>query len=245
MTTVDLKLEICNLVKLQKIDSEIYTLSEEKAGKPEEIKSAEASYEAKKTHMQELEQVALDLQKKRKEEELTLGTNEENRKKLQSQLYSLKTNKEYQTMLQEIDGSKADASVIEDRILRLFEENDKFKIEIEKEKGVLEEEEKILNANKKKIDDRVKEIDDRLAQLQAQRKQVTPNIGAKVLVQYERILANRDGLAIVGVGTETCMGCNMQVPPQVINLIKMYNRLITCEVCNRILYVPEDINEQA
>lgn len=243
MPAVDLKREISNLVKLQKIDSEIYSLTEEKAAKPEEIKVVEASYEAKKTHMQELEKKSLDIQKKRKEEELALGANEENRKKLQTQLYSLKTNKEYQAMLQQIDDSKADASVIEDRILRLFEENDKLKVEIDKEKAVLIEEEKTAGAEKKKIADRIKEIDDRLAQLDAQRKQILPNIGPKVLAQYERILANREGLAIVGVGSETCMGCNMQVPPQVINLIKMYERLITCEVCNRILYVPDDVEE--
>ncbi|MCX5697310.1 MAG: C4-type zinc ribbon domain-containing protein [Candidatus Omnitrophica bacterium] len=243
MSPNDLKHAISNLVSLQKIDSEIYALNEEKAAKPEEIKALDASYEAKKTHMQELEKTSLDIQKKRKEEELTLAGNEENRKKLQTQLYSLKTNKEYQTMLQQIDDSKADASVIEDRILRLFDENDKFKSEVDKEKTVLAQEEKVSNEMKARIQSRVKEIDDRLAQLDAQRRQVLPNIGAKVLAQYERILANRDGLAIVGVGEETCLGCNMQVPPQVINLIKMYERLITCEVCNRILYVPGDIEK--
>jgi len=32
----------------------------------------------------------------------------------------------------------------------------------------------------------------------------------------------------------------MFVPPQVINLIKMYERIITCEVCNRMLYIEEE-----
>jgi predicted nucleic acid-binding Zn-ribbon protein len=241
LPSIDLKRAISNLVKLQKIDSEIYALNEEKAAKPGEIKSLEASYEEKKTQMSQLEKGVLDLQKKRKEEELALASNEENRKKLQTQLYSLKTNKEYQAMLQQIEDSKADASVIEDRILRIFEENDKLKADMDKEKAVLVEEERLLSQGKKKIEDRVKEINERLAQLDVQRKQVVPDIGTKILAQYERILANRDGLAIAGVGEGTCLGCNMQVPPQVINLIKMYDRLVTCEVCNRILYVPEDI----
>ncbi len=243
MASVDLKHEIYNLAGLQKIDSEIYALNEEKSLKPEEIKALESAYEEKKAHLGEIEKVSLDIQKKRKEEELTLAANEENRKKLQTQLYSLKTNKEYQTMLQQINDSKTDALVIEDRILRLFEENDKLKSEVDKEKTVLAQEEKVSNEIKESIQSRVKEIDERLAQLDAQRRQILPNIGAKVLAQYERILANRDGLAIVGVGEETCLGCNMQVPPQVINLIKMYERLITCEVCNRILYVPGDIEK--
>ena len=32
----------------------------------------------------------------------------------------------------------------------------------------------------------------------------------------------------------------MFVPPQVINLIRMYECIITCEVCNRILYIENE-----
>ena len=239
MPAVDLKSQLTNLVKLQAVDSEIYSLRNEKEVKPQEIKTLEAAYEAKKQGLAELEEKLLDLQKQRKDFELELASKEEATKKLQSQLFSLKTNKEYSTMLQQIQGSKADASVIEDKILQTFEQADKIKNETEQEKLKLEEEEKVFLGQKKIVDDRMKEIDDRLAQLDAQRKQVIPGIDHKILSQYERILSNRDGLAIVTVKDDSCKGCNMLVPPQVINLIKMYERIITCEICNRILYVEE------
>jgi predicted nucleic acid-binding Zn-ribbon protein len=98
-----------------------------------------------------------------------------------------------------------------------------------------------LNLKKKEIQDRIREIDDRIAQLEVQRKQVMPNLDQKIISQYERILLNRDGLAIVTVKDNSCQGCNMFVPPQVINLIKMYESIITCEVCNRILYITDEI----
>jgi uncharacterized protein len=60
-----------------------------------------------------------------------------------------------------------------------------------------------------------------------------------MLKEYERILLSREGLAIVTVKDNSCGGCHMLVPPQVINLIKMYEHIITCEVCNRILYIKE------
>jgi predicted nucleic acid-binding Zn-ribbon protein len=241
MSAVDLKSQIANLVKLQKIDAEIYALKEERVLKPDELKVLESSFAIKKVHLGELEKSSLELQKKRKEEELALAVNEENQKKLQSQLYALKTNKEYQTMLQEIKDAKADASLIEDKILQNLEEGDRLKAEVEKEKTLLAREEMLFVREKKKIEERLNEIADRLAQLEAQRKQVIPAIELKVLAQYERILNNRDGLAIVGVKDNSCQGCNMLVPPQVINLVKMYERLITCEVCNRILYVQAEV----
>jgi predicted nucleic acid-binding Zn-ribbon protein len=239
LTTVDLKSQITSLVKLQAVDTEIYSLRHEKETKPIEFKAIEAVFEEKKQHMASLEKNLLDLQKQRKDKELELASKEEAAKKLQAQLYSLKTNKEYQAMLQQIQDAKADASVIEDSILELFEKADKIKNEIEQEKARLREEEKIFLEQKKKIEERIKQIDDRLSQLEAQRQQIVPEVESKLLVQYERILTSRDGLAIVAVKDNSCKGCNMFVPPQVINLIKMYERIITCEVCNRILYIEE------
>lgn len=234
---MELKQQLGNLIKLQTLDSEIYALKNEKEAKPQEASALEAAFEEKKLHLAGLEKNLLDLQKQRKEKELELGSKEEGAKKLQTQLYSLKTNKEYQAMLQQIEESKADGSVIEDKILEILDQTDKVKAETEKEKHKLQEEEKVFLAQKKKIEDRVKEIDDRLSQLDAQRKQALPDLDAKILSQYDRILLSRDGLAIVTVKDNSCQGCNMFVPPQVINLIQMYERIITCEVCNRILYI--------
>ena len=241
MKTINLKEQLNNLIQLQKIDSEIYALKAEKESKPQEIKALEASFEEKKQALAVIEKNSLDLQKQKKERELELGSKEESIKKLQTQLYSLKTNKDYQAMLQQIEGTKADVSVIEDKILGFIEQIDKVKSESDREKQILQEEEKVLNFKKNEIQDRLKEIDGRIAQLEAQRKQVMPNLDKKIISQYERILFNRDGLAIVTVKDNSCQGCNMFVPPHVINLIKMYERIITCEVCNRILYITDEI----
>ena len=240
MPATDLKSQINILVKLQTIDSEIYGLRSEKEAKPQEIMAIETSFEEKKQHLADIEKKSLDLQRQRKDEELELGTKEEGVKKLQTQLYSLKTNKEYQAMLQQIQDAKADASVIEDKILEFLDQIDKVKVEIENEKTRIKEEEKVFTEEKKKIEDRIRQIDDRLVQLEAGRQQIVPEIEPKILGQYERILLNRDSLAIVGVKDNSCQGCNMFVPPQVINLIKMYERIITCEICNRILFIPDE-----
>jgi len=234
---VDLKSQLSELIQLQTIDSEIYVLKNEKESKPKEIEAIDAAFEEKKKNLASLEETLLSFHKQRKDKELELASKEISAKKLETQLYQLKTNKEYQAMLQQIQDAKADASVIEDQILGLFEQADKIKNDSSQEKLRLQEEEKVVQGEKKNIHDRIKEIDERIAQLESQRKQITPGIDKKILSQYERILLNRDGLAIVNVKDNSCGGCNMFVPPQVINLIRMYECIITCEVCNRMLYI--------
>ncbi|MDD5097184.1 MAG: C4-type zinc ribbon domain-containing protein [Candidatus Omnitrophica bacterium] len=239
MGTVDLKTQIIGLVNLQEVDSEIYSLKNEKEAKPLEIKAIESAFDEKKANLAQLEKKSLDLQKQRKEKELELGSKEEAGKKLQGQLYSLKTNKEYQTMLQQIQDAKADGELVEEKILILFEEADNVKKEIAQENIKIKEEEKVFLEQKNKIQIRISEIDEKLAGLESKRKQLTPGLDTKVFSAYERILNSRDGLAIVTVIDNSCAGCHMNVPPQVINLIKMYERIVTCEVCNRILYIKE------
>jgi len=239
---LNLKEQITNLLKLQKIDSEIYALRMEGELCPERIRMLAASFEEKKKNLTLLEKGYLDLQKQKKERELDIGSKEAGSKKLQEQLFKLKTNKEYQTMLQQMQAAKADISVIEDKILELMEEMDNTKLEIDKEKQKLQEEEKAHNQQKQGIEGRIKEIDERIGQLDAQRKQVIPDIESKLRAQYERILTNRAGLAIAAVKSSSCGGCNMFVTPQKINLVKMYDNVITCEMCNRILYLEEEIS---
>lgn len=242
MPEQNLKEQLGKLVELQKLDTEIYSLKQEKEAKPEQIKALEAVFTQKKESLNSLEKASLDLQKKKKDYELELSTSEESTKKLQTQLYSLKTNKEYQAMLKQIADTKADASVIEDKILGVLDEMDKLKGKVDEEKAHLKQEEATFNDEKKKVEVRIKEIDEKLATLETQRKQVTPAIEPKIITAYERILSNRDGLAIVSVVNNSCGGCNMFVPPQVINLIKMYEHIITCEFCNRMLYVNDEGN---
>ena len=127
----------------------------------------------------------------------------------------------------------------EEKILISFEESDKIKAQIDSENLKLKDEERIFLQQKKAVESRIEEIGGRLNQLDAQRKQIIPSIDPKMLQEYERILHSRGGLAIVTVKDNSCGGCHMLVPPQVINLIQMYEHIITCEVCNRILYIKE------
>ena len=70
-----------------------------------------------------------------------------------------------------------------------------------------------------------------------------PGLAAKVdksfLSKYERLIKNRDGLAIVGVVNAACQGCFRVLPPQITNEIRMKQDLVFCEHCARILYIEE------
>ncbi len=106
-------------------------------------------------------------------------------------------------------------------------------------KEFLKEEESKLNEEKKRLNEEAARIKTELGNLKTQRAELALKVDKDILKKYERIIKNRDGLAVVPVANESCQGCFRIMPPQVINEIKMKSDLIFCENCTRILYIEE------
>jgi predicted nucleic acid-binding Zn-ribbon protein len=227
------------LVELQALDTEIlrreYLLSE----MPENIRALDERFKEKSANLKALEDGVKALLVKRKEKENDLESKEGSIKKLQTQLYQLKTNKEYATMQEEIARIKADNSVIEEEILKIFDQVDAENQKITKEKEFLKGEESKLNTEKRNAEEATKRINEEVASLKAQRAALTQQVEKSVLAKYERIMKSKDGLAVVPVVGESCQGCFRIMPPQVIHEIRMKKDLVVCENCARILYINE------
>ena len=240
MQKVNVEEQLPQLMKLQALDAQLYRLRREREAKPKLIEELETRRNEEEAAVKAIEEKTKANQVKRKQRELDLSSKEEGIKKLQAQLYQLKTNKEYQTMQHEIEGQKADNSRIEDEILMLMEDAETLDKELVKEKALFAEAEKHLIEDKKKIEAEIASLDGEISNLEAQRKEVSALVDKKVLAHYEKVLANRDGLALAAVKSHSCQGCFMNLPPQVINEIKMRDKIVTCESCARILYIENE-----
>ena|SRR3989338_902695 len=236
-----IKEQIGLLIGLQAIDSQIYALNKEKASIPGRLKSIDEALESEKTSIKQAEENLKNLQLKLKEKEIGLQQKEEQIKKLQGQLYTLKTNKEYSTMLTEIEGVKADNSLIEEDIIKLMDETELAKKKISEEKELFKAEELKAQKEKELIDIKAREIETGLSALNEQRAAIIPSIEKHVISRYERILKNKDGLAIVNVENGSCGGCHMNLPPQVVSDVKMREDIVVCDSCLRMLYIEDHV----
>lgn len=234
--TATINEQIKILAELQKIDVQIYGLKKELEAHPAIQKKADEDFERKKSSLKAAEAKLKDAQVRQKEKENDLLSKEEKIKKLQSQLYQLKTNKEYSAMELEIKGLKADNSLLEEEILKMFDAVEGAKAEVAAEKAKLSSEE----TKHKEASDVLKKEEERIraavAEFDEKRKSYLPNIEPKLLSQYEKLLKSREGLALAPVKNNSCGGCHLGLPPQVINEIQMHDKLIVCESCARILY---------
>lgn len=236
-----IKEQIGLLINLQAIDGQIYAMSKEKASMPGHLKSIDEALELKKTSIKQAEENLKNIQLKQKEKEVILQQKEEQIKKLQGQLYTLKTNKEYSTMLAEIAGIKADNSLIEEDIIKFMDEIDLAKKKISEEKEIFKIEEVKAQKEKEVISLKAEEIEAKLTELNEKRSAITPNIEKQILSRYDKILKNKAGLAIVYIKDNSCGGCHMNLPPQVISDVKLREDVVVCGSCLRMLYVEDDV----
>lgn len=241
VTSVSIKEQIKKLVELQKSDVDIYAFKRELEEKPARIEELKEKFEQKKATLKELEEKLKVVQVELKNYELDLKQKEDLIVKGDQSLGLLKTNKEYQAKLYEIENFKADKSIIEEKMLLIFDDIEDVRKKIELEKANVAVQEKGYLQEKKTVDDEVAVIKDRITVLESQRNQLIPGVHPDYLKRYERILQNKDGLAIVAVKNHACGGCFMNVTEQLMNQIRMHDQVITCDMCARMLYLEESL----
>ena len=216
---MDIAHQIDKLIQLQEMDSVIYKLKVDVSEKPLMIAELKHKIEQEKKAFEDSKSSIKHLQARRKEKEIDLGTKEEQINKLNSQLFKLKTNKEYETMQLEIGKLKADSSVLEEDILKLMEDTDQADVVLKESQNQLGTKEQELNSQIKRIEDEIKVLEAELVNYDEKRKGIVFEIDPKVLSSYEKILDVKEGLALVPIVNDACGGCYMHLPPQVLSLI--------------------------
>ena len=147
-------------------------------------------------------------------------------------------------MLAEMDAVKADISSIEERILEILTDIDYATEEIASAEKTVREEEDAVRDNKIRLEKELQEVKQELDKRRQMRLELIPGVDEDLYQLYEKIrMAKKDGPGAVPVVNDSCGGCFMQIPAQVVNELIAGDRIITCQSCSRILYWQENVRE--
>jgi len=203
---------------------------------PEKIIQMDDEFGACNASMEESRIKLEELNKRHSEKEEKLKRGIDTLKKTKERLLEVKTNKEYQAILKEIETIEKKNSEIEDEIISSMEEIDHVRVE-------LKEKEKDFNAykldyekEKKKIAEEISQIDSELSESQQKSNDLRKQVRIELQKRYETIKGARNGLAVVPVWKEVCGGCHMNIPPQLYIELQRSAELLSCPNCNRIMY---------
>ncbi len=149
--------------------------------------------------------------------------------------------KEFSAAQRELDGSRESIATRQAEIAKLVEAIEgKEKLLVERDNDV-----KTLRASVEKDTEQAKsrmsELEGKIAALKTDRDKIAKDVRPDVLKRYSAIRMRR-GIAMASVVGGTCRGCNMNIPPQLYNVLQRGTTIEICPYCHRIIYWEEIMN---
>jgi predicted nucleic acid-binding Zn-ribbon protein len=231
-----LKQELALLIELQKTELSAGRIIAKKKELPDRMSRLEEEFNACLAAVEKEREKLETLRKGKREKDAHLQKGQDTLKRSRERLFEVKTNKEYQSVLKEIEILEEKNSGMEDEIISLLDELDRLETSLKKQEVELDARRLRHEEEKRKATEELDALARDLDVCIRKSGEMKKNIPADILRKYEQIKNIRRGVAVVAVWKEICDGCHMSIPPQLYNQLQKAATLITCPNCNRIIY---------
>jgi predicted nucleic acid-binding Zn-ribbon protein len=237
--------ELQKLIQLQDIDVRAFDLTDRLEAIPAERQQIEEQFRQEAADYLGLEEQLSEARAERRRVEADLAQYEGQHEKFKSDLMRVRNQKEYGTILREIDATKKSIGALETEALQFMEKIEELDKRIADQAPDFARHRAEVDATLGGLDAEVERINSELASLQASRDEIARDVSPNMLRVYDRIAKTRKGRAMSQVrgeigGKGRCSACNMSLRPQIFSDIRRGDDLIVCDNCNRILfYRPE------
>jgi uncharacterized protein len=224
------------LIELQKLDLRIAEIKDQRRKIPDRLQAIDAPLREARQLYQQTNVSVETVVKERRSYEQDLEAQEAHTEKMKSRLSELKSNKEYQAHLFEIEVANKKKGDIEEKILLCMEKIEQLQRatkEAQEKLGVIE---KAYTQEKQALDKLEQSLSSELADLEGQQQARSAHVEKGMLARYNSIKASRKDHALAEIKEGICSGCRLQLPPQLISEVKRAEDLHTCPYCRRMLY---------
>lgn len=177
----------------------------------------------------------LQLEEEKQQMEANIALELENIGRSEVKLREIKTQKEYQAVQREIATAKKLQTELEEQVLQLLSRMEEMQGMVAGDDEQLTALETEVGGADAELVEAVTRIDQQLGADDACRQTLLLGIPASLIRRYTQLRAQRRGIAVVEARDGSCMGCNMQIPPQMYNLLFRGDDLHTCPHCQRVL----------
>jgi predicted nucleic acid-binding Zn-ribbon protein len=235
------------IIQLQQLDSEIRNAALVIEGIPRLAQDIDKRIQATTKLVADAKDKMAQNQKKRRDLENEVKDMKVQIGKYKRQLNEVKTNKEYTSLLHEIEETQHKVDTLEEAIIAEMLAADDVEEEIKAALHRQSQEEDSLKKEKVVLDEKLKETEARFAALNKDREALLPRIPREQVKLYEAISQKKGGTALSPVTGDFCAMCHMRVRPQMLNEIRDKTKVILCEACGRILYMtakPEPVKTE-
>jgi len=236
------------LHKLYQIDSQLRALRSR-------VDSAQRYLDIQTRELDALASRKAELEQRRKQFQANIANLEseaesidQKLEKLRGDLNSAVNNKQYTTVLSELNTAKEQRSQVEDKTLSEMENIEKLDAELEELASKIAERSKVRDVASAQLQERQADVGERLAELERERAEAAEHIPSREMQTFESLADMYEGEAMAPVEEisrrnreYSCGVCNMQIPfEQVSALMNNADTVVCCVSCHRILYMADE-----
>lgn len=224
------------LIDLQTLDLRMAEIKDQQRKLPALLETAQAPLNEITKQVADLTALLESATKERRTLEKDLEAHEAQTEKMRTRLSELKTNKEYQAHLFEIEMANKKKSEIEERILVYMEKVEQHQNGIKDAQAKKAEADKQFAGEKTGLDAQQAALTAELSELEQKHKEIAVGVERALLARYTKLKAARKDQALAPVRNGICFGCKLQISPQLVAQVKRSDALLSCSFCNRLLY---------
>lgn len=228
------------LKELMALDFRRKDLTKRAAEYPAEIAKRQEEVTASQAALAAAEAELEKIQKERRRLEAALSDKRELLKKYQSQLDTVKTNKEYQSLLHEIELTRTAINAAEDELLEVMDQMERLQKEFPPRRAEHQALQERVAAADAEARARLADIEVQLVEVEEKRKRLLPQLSPALRSEYQRVFEHYRGDAFAVARNGVCQGCFVNIPAKVVAELQAGDKLYRCESCGRFILCAED-----
>ena len=227
------------LRKLHQIHRDLTDMRENMARGPKQLAAANVNLDrltqAFDANQENLTQARVQSDQK----QLQLKASEDRIEDMKRKRNECSTNKEYQTLIEQIAADEMATSVLSDEILECMENIDVLQNVTTESKDKVDKTATDIQKLQNKISEKHKGLEEEVARLSNELVIAEKELPDDFKTEYERVVKARGDDALTTVESNMCGGCYQMITPQMSNELHMA-RPVFCKSCGRMLYLAED-----
>lgn len=232
-----MKEQIQTLVTIQGIEAETAEIQQQLACAYHRIEEMEIQLQEKRKQAAESEETVSLWKTSYRDFDLTLKSNHEMVLRSQERLKSVKTNREYQALLKEVEELKKQNSRIEDEMIKLMGDIESGEAQLAQGETEIQSLAVEIEAEKSAVEQSTQSQRVHLKELGEKKAQYTVKTDPGLLKLFNRVRTiHSRGNAVVQAINAVCEGCHMNIPHQLYNELQRCDSIKLCPNCQRIIY---------
>ncbi len=233
------------LAELQNVDLEVASLRKAADVHPKQLAELERELGAARSAIEAERTRLADVERQKTALEQNIADEKDKVKKWEQRLAEQRSTREYSALAREIDIAKKANQTMADELVELVKTLGAQREAVKAKEAEFTTRQQTLSGKMTELRGKLAEAEAQVKALEGKRAGVAAAVDANLLRRYETVRKKKLPALVGVVFGGTCQGCNMNVPPQMYNNLRVSLGTDVCPSCHRIIYAVEALQEAA